>query len=412
MKHLSSRSPAKASSDMPPVDTRRMKFKWLSVRDLWRIYGQWRDLAEASAKPNPDYGPDIVLAYARSAGLPEDLRIASVWSELGATTRLDALGFYVRHDLRWAWPVRMWVNWNGPHFDSSEPLIRKVSDPQVRRVLFDGLSNSRQDKTLVLSKGQSGSANDPMSLLSPRLEQESILDRQAIVSSYQRAAICGNWDLERYLAEGISGKFRQNVRRSIRKLESAGALRFETITENGRLKGAIEDFLALEMQGWKGRQGSALACDPRNRQFADLALNSGGAPKVACDVLSLDGKAIAANVNLITGDCLFGFKSAFDDAFRKFSPGNIAHYFAAQEILRDGNFAMADSSSLPGNPIESIWPDRVIVGQVLQSVGAPISPVFFDRCLKAERLRMRMKARSRQIYNSVLGRKVTAAKRT
>ena len=73
---------------------------------------------------------------------------------------------------------------------------------------------------------------------------------------------------------------------------------------------------------------------------------------------------------------------------------------------------MADSSSLPGNPIESIWPDRVTVGRVLQSVGAPMSPAQFERCVQAERLRMHMKARSRQIYNTLLGRKVTAAKRT
>ena len=239
-----------------------------------------------------------------------------------------------------------------------------------------------------------------------------MLDRQAIVSSYQRAALLSHWDPESYVAKGISGKFRQNVRRSIRKLDSLGALRFETVTDGRDLKRAVQDFLLLEKRSWKGRQGTALACDPQDLSFAELALKSGGAPKVACDVLSLDGKAIAANVNLITGNCLFGFKSAFDDAYRKYSPGNISHYLAAQAILKDGTFAMADSSSLPGNPIESIWPDRVIVGRVLQSVGAPLPPNQFERYVQAERLRMSMKARARDIYNTLRGRKVTAAKRT
>ena len=127
-----------------------MEFKWLSAEDLERNYDQWRDLAEHAAKPNPDFGPDIVLAYARSAGLPKALRIASVWSNAAGAPRLDALGFYVRQDLRWALPVKTWVNWNGPHFDSSEPLVRRSCDLQARRNLFDGLSNNRQDKTLIL----------------------------------------------------------------------------------------------------------------------------------------------------------------------------------------------------------------------------------------------------------------------
>ncbi len=412
MNRSSSNLPSPYATAARPADPAPMEFKWLSAEDLERNYDQWRDLAEHAAKPNPDFGPDIVLAYARSAGLPKALRIASVWSNAAGAPRLDALGFYVRQDFRWALPVKTWVNWNGPHFDSSEPLVRRSCDLQARRNLFDGLSNNRQDKTLILSKGQSGSADNPMDLLNPVLEQVPMLDRQAIVSSYQRAALLSHWDPESYVAKGISGKFRQNVRRSIRKLDSLGALRFETVTDGRDLKRAVQDFLLLEKRSWKGRQGTALACDPQDLSFAELALKSGGAPKVACDVLSLDGKAIAANVNLITGNCLFGFKSAFDDAYRKYSPGNISHYLAAQAILKVGTFVMADSSSLPGNPIESIWPDRVIVGRVLQSVGAPLPPNQFDRYVQAERLRMSMKARARDIYNTLRGRKVTAAKRT
>ena len=390
---------------------KHMQFRWLEISQLESIYEQWRNLAVDAATPNPDYGPDIIMAYATVTGLPDNVAIASVWSLEGETERLDALAFYVRRDLRWGWPVRTWVSWSGPHFDSSEPLIRKSCAMASRSVLYDGLSNGRTEKTLIVGKCQSGSADDPLTLLDASLERHSILDRQAVVFSHQRAALSGHWQADDYARSGITKKAGQNVRRSIRKLEAMGALQFETVTGDPHLKIAVADFLALEGRSWKGAQRTALVCRDEDRRFAEMALDSGSTPEVACDVLSLDGKAIAVNVNLIAGNCLFGFKSAFDEEYRKFSPGNVAHYFAALSMLRERKLIMADSVSTPGHPIESIWPDRLACGRVLQSVGAPMDERQFERCLMAERMRKSIRARSGEIYNTLLRRKVTGANR-
>lgn len=401
---------ARAHRHSPADAQRPTTFKWLGISHLERYAPQWRELAENAATPNPYYSPGIFLAYAHTIGLPDNLAIASVWSGPADNPRLDAMGFYVRDDFRWGWPVRTWVSWTNPYFLSSEPLVRKSCQLPARRVLFDGLSNNRADRTLLLGKAHNGSSARPLALVDEHRGQAPILDRQAIVASHQRAALLSNWSVDDYTQAGISKKFRTNVGRSMRKLEAIGALKFETVTSGPELTSAVDDFLALEGRGWKGKHGTAMNSCERDLRFARRAFNAQTTPGVSCDILSLDGKAIAVNVNLTVADCLFGFKSAFDESHGKLSPGNVAHYLAAKSILSDRRFKLADSSTVPGHPIESVWPDRLAAGLVLQSVGAPISRLQFRHCLKAERLGISLRARGRDLYNTVSRRKVTTVK--
>ncbi len=396
--------------------TPQSEFRWLTIDELQQAEDQWCDLADNAARPNPYYGPAILLAYHRSIGIPGGVRIASVWSGEGTRARLDALAFYVRRDLRWGWPVKTWVTWGSSYFVSTEPLVRETCELQARKALFYGLSNARKDRTLLLGKAFTASSADPMRLLDERLDGQSILDRQstldrqAVVDNHERAVLLRGPSPEQYEKSGLSRKFRQNVRRSIRKLEELGNLEFKTVTAGPELLAAGRDFIDLEDRSWKGKQGSSLKSRPKDLKFAELAFASRSVPHISCDVLSLDGQAIAINVNMTVGNRLYGFKSAYDETYRKLSPGSVAHYMAAQSLLRNDNLIMADSSTVPGHPIESIWPDRLACGRVLQSIGAPVPQCQFDHALAAERLRLSVRAHTRDLYNTLIGRKVTVVK--
>ena len=133
--------------------------------------------------------------------------------------------------------------------------------------------------------------------------------------------------------------------------------------------------------------------------------------QVVCDVLSLDGRAIAVSANLVSGGWLFGFKSSFDETYKKHSPGSVLHYLGTRSILEDPALIGADSTCVPGHPLESVWSDRVRFGTTIRSVGAPLSSSRMGYVVQTEAMRESAKSTAKTIYYSASSKKVTATKR-
>ncbi len=58
--------------------------------------------------------------------------------------------------------------------------------------------------------------------------------------------------------DGLSRRFKRNLRRAERRMGELGDVRFEVVTTGTRLKQALEVFCRLEASGWKGRSGTAV----------------------------------------------------------------------------------------------------------------------------------------------------------
>lgn len=121
--------------------------------------------------------------------------------------------------------------------------------------------------------------------------------------------------------ERTDPKFRSNLRRRRRKLESLGAVAFSR-------GGSLDDFYALEQSGWKGREGSAIAASPDTRRFYDLLAAEGFA---ALYTLSVDGRAIAMQYGAEHDGTFILLKPAYDEAMRDQSPGQLI----TEDILED-----------------------------------------------------------------------------
>ncbi len=150
-------------------------------------------------------------------------------------------------------------------------------------------------------------------------------------------------------------------RRLARRLGEQGRLQTVSTATGYALPAAVVAFLALEAKGWKGRRGTALAATPATRAFFEEAvagLASRGAAQI--DMLLLDGKPIAAGLVLTAGTRAWYLKTAYDEAFARFSPGLLLSHAIGAAAFGASGVRFVDSCAIPGHPmIERIWPGRM-----------------------------------------------------
>src|SRR3546814_10961051 len=80
----------------------------------------------------------------------------------------------------------------------------------------------------------------------------------------------------------------------------------------------------MERAGWKGRAGSALACHAETEKlFRDVMRAGWERGRLGRATLTAVGRPLAMSSWFVTGDRGFGFRMAFDEAFRSDAPGQL-----------------------------------------------------------------------------------------
>jgi CelD/BcsL family acetyltransferase involved in cellulose biosynthesis len=176
------------------------------------------------------------------------------------------------------------------------------------------------------------------------------------VDPYPSLKIDGSWmDPESHFNAGR----RSDFRRALRRAEQLGPTQFEVLTpERANLEPLLAQAYAVEMQGWKGRNGTALAIDPAcadffRRYFA--ACCDKGILRVA--FMRIGGKAVGMQLAVEVQHRLWLIKIGHDEAYSRCSPGtllmlHVARY-AAQQGLRSIEFLGREE------PWTQVWTTRV-----------------------------------------------------
>lgn len=127
----------------------------------------------------------------------------------------------------------------------------------------------------------------------------------------------------------LSSRFRANLRRRRRALEALGEVRAERCGDSAEL---VEAGIELELQGWKGRAGTAMAQNVDTRGFyTDLARALGAQGQLALWALYLDERLIAFQFGLEHRGSYALLKPAYDESLSRYSPGQLL----MSEVLRD-----------------------------------------------------------------------------
>jgi len=196
--------------------------------------------------------------------------------------------------------------------------------------------------------------------------------RSALVTErHGRAILRPQENSELYLRAAVRRDHRKDCRRKTRRLAERGNLEFDSLEFEGDVDTWIDEFLKLEESGWKGREGSAFACNENTENyFVAIARAAFERDRLEMLALRLDGKPVAMKCNFSSMPGSFAFKIAFDEAYADYSPGFLLEIENVRWFHAQRCFEWMDSCAAPGHPmIDRLWVDRVEIQSVLVPAG-------------------------------------------
>lgn len=162
----------------------------------------------------------------------------------------------------------------------------------------------------------------------------------------------------------------RGIERLERKLRSKGVVEFERAEKLWDILLRFEEFLVLETRGWKGRKGSSIHVIRKTAAFARqavAALAKDG--RAVIYTLRVDGQAIASLIMLRSGNRYYPWKTAFDEAWGSYSPGNQLMHRVTRQLLATPGFEFANSLARETAWIDRLWPQKMTVATLVISRG-------------------------------------------
>jgi CelD/BcsL family acetyltransferase involved in cellulose biosynthesis len=203
----------------------------------------------------------------------------------------------------------------------------------------------------------------------------------AVVHRELRALLASDLDSRTYYEHTVRPKKRKELRRLRSRLEELGSVRIRRLDPDEDIDAWCDAFLALERKGWKGEAGTALACDVRTETFFRQAV-AGARVAGRLDFLRLDlgEQPIAMLINFVAPPGSFSFKTSFDEAFARFSPGVLIQ-LENLAVLDRRDIGWMDSCAVEDHPmIESLWSARRRVVRVTVRLKGVRRSLVFAAC--------------------------------
>lgn len=308
----------------------------------------WIALGERTTEPNPFFESAFLLPAIACLGEP-DVAILAVRDPVGEWRAC----LPVRSSRAWRRvPLRGLVTWRHPYGFLGTPLVARNSlEPAARTLLarlLDRPGGSFAGLDLLAAEGPVTAAITEAAADS---EVSPIVYADFARGALQHGSMNGSLPMSRKHERGLA--------RVRRRLQEKLGDSVETVDRAGD-PAAVERFLALEVAGWKGRQGTALSSLPGHadffreacKEFADLGRLS---------LLSLEAgdRVLGMKVSLRAGDTMFGFKIAYDESLASFSPGIQLETDYMKRCEDADGIRFNDSCADPTNEMANrLWPDR------------------------------------------------------
>jgi CelD/BcsL family acetyltransferase involved in cellulose biosynthesis len=383
-----SRSHPVPLSALPPPTGAIVDLDWLRARA-----DAWDRLVADAAVPNPFYARRIVGAHLEHGLAGADLRFAVVHR---GEELLALLPFRPR-GARVALFRRAATGWISPYVVTSTPLVTRHGLTEAVDALLAAMATAGEGALWMLPL---------LSIDSPvgAALQAGLAGRHwpaRTLSAFERPVFDAH-DAAAYAAHLGAGR-RKDLQRRRRRLAELGSLEMQSFTGGSALRQAVEDFLTLERKGWKGAAGTALACRENTAAYL-RAVFADGDDAVTCraDVLSLAGRPMAISLAFLSGGTAYMFKTAYDETLRRYAPGVLLE----DEIVRacqSGFAERLDSMAMPGGVMDSLYPHRQRMGDLLFAADAAFAPGRLASLAEQELTCRRAIARLKTLYRRARG---------
>jgi CelD/BcsL family acetyltransferase involved in cellulose biosynthesis len=323
-----------------------------SLADLESIVPAWEALARDACEPNPFYEHWMLLPALRAFG-GQDVRVVLVWrgEQLAALFPFRRLARYK------GLPASALTSWLHAHCLLGTPLVRADAVHECLDALF-----AWRDASLIefcyLPAGEpfhralaAALAARGLSLIVNRAWSRGLLRKN-------RAT--------------ISGQLRRQFAKKERRLAERGRFAHVTLGPHDDIGRWIEDFLRLEAGGWKGREGSAMACTEVNRRYAtEIFTAAFRRGRLLMCGLDFDGRPIGRRSSFIAGAGSYAFKTAYDESLAEFSPGVMLELANIRQLDAAPGIEWMDSFTEDANlALDRMWPDKRAMESLAVPVGA------------------------------------------
>jgi len=358
----------------------RFLTEWRPLAALGAVADAWRDLCARAAEPNAFYEPAFALAAAPVLG--SDAGAVLVWSPDARLAGLFPLRLARR---RYGLPLPLLIGWTHDYGPFGVPLVDRDRIDDVVASFLDHVAAAADLPKLVLMPCLAADGVVARALAAEAARRGG---RTADLDPRRRALLATTEDAKTYLDAAVHKNRRQKLARQRRRLAESGGLRCDFESDPARVEALLDEFLAIEQSGWKGRARTAAAQDDAVAQFmrrATIGLARDG--KLIVGALRHAGHAIAATLVLRSGAGAWVWKIAYDEQAARYSPGVQIVLDLTARLLGDPAVAWTDSCATPDHPmIDRVWRERLALTDRLIAV-APGSGFAFTLAWRLESLR-------------------------
>ncbi|MGD9663750.1 MAG: GNAT family N-acetyltransferase [Novosphingobium sp.] len=340
---------------------------------------RWDTLARKASEPNPFFESWYLLPSLECMDPQHKVSVLAIES---GTDELVGLMPLQRNTAYYKYPFPHVRNWVHPNIFLGTPLVAAGHERAFWRALLSYLDGA-PGMVMFAHLAELGADGPLYSALASLCPDQ---DRPAgIVHSYDRATLRSDLGAEAYYEQSVNKKRRKEFARRERRLGEEGSLTIEFLRDDTDIESWIDAFLALESAGWKGDAGSALRSTSETARLARVAM-AGAAKRGLLDrvTLRLDGRMIGALTSFMAAPGGFGYKTAYDERYARYSPGLMLQR-AFLKILEQDDVDWCDSCAAPDHPmIDHFWRERRRIVRVNVAIGGPMRRTAARILLRAE----------------------------
>jgi len=335
------------------------------------LAGEWAALADQAAEPNAFAEHWFVAASLRNMADGRDIRLleARRGGRLIGILLVEIGRGYARL------PVRFVGNWRHDQMFLGTPLVAAGEEEAFWTATIAALGDAGWAANFLHLRGlaEGGAVHRGLA-------------GAAIVHREVRAFLASDLDPSAYYEQAVRPKKRKEIRRLRKRLAELGPVAVRTLDDGAALDSWCDSYLALEKAGWKGREGSALACRPETELFFREALAAAwAAGRLQFLRLDLGPRPIAMLVNFLCPPGSFSFKTVFDEDYARFSPGVLIQ-LENLDILARPDIAWMDSCAVEHHPmIDGLWTERRSIVRLTVPLKGAHRHAVFTLCRALER---------------------------
>lgn len=358
---------------------------------------QWAALVESADARNVFMDPALLRAAA-AADPAIAYKAVLAWKPVDGRRRLVGLwAFALTVPPRSALPLHVLTSPPSAHSYLATPVIDRSALDETLDAMLDAIAADRAAGPML--------ALDMVATDDPTwaaLQRVLAARRSAscVVEETVRPKLASELDGKAYLEAALSSGTRKKLRQYRRRLGEKGAVTFTVADEPAAIRAALEDFLAIEAAGWKGREGTAILSNATEAAFMRGAVAAlADDRRVSVMSLRLDGKPVSMQIVARCGDAAYTWKTTYDEAYQDYSPGMLLFEDYTAAFLADRTIAYVDSCAFDDTSYMSAWQERRPVAEVWIDARRGMHPAFFALS-RAHKLYRRMRSDVKSVVHA------------